>query len=339
MVFSASIWLWIGFNGFVLAMLAVDLGVFHRHAHTVSLKEALSWSLVWIALALVFNAGLYIWQGPEPALQFLAGYLIEKSLSVDNIFVFVLLFSAFGVPAAYQRRVLLWGVLGALVMRGILIAVGAVLLEDFHWIIYLFGAFLIFTGIRMAVHKETEVHPERNPVLKLVRRVVPVTNGYEQDRFTVRKAGQLWVTPLLLVLVAVETTDLIFAVDSIPAIFAVTGDPFIVYTSNVFAILGLRSLYFVFANIIHQFYYLRLGLAVILAFVGIKMVLTDLYHIPTGLSLLVIALVLTIAIMASIVRARRLNARPQQPGEVESGSTPVRGDTRAQDHAGRSESV
>ncbi len=339
MVFSASIWLWIGFNGFVLAMLAVDLGVFHRHAHTVSLKEALSWSLVWIALALVFNAGLYIWQGPEPALQFLTGYLIEKSLSVDNIFVFVLLFSAFGVPAAYQRRVLLWGVLGALVMRGILIAVGAVLLEDFHWIIYLFGAFLIFTGIRMAVHKETEVHPERNPVLKLVRRVVPVTNGYEQDRFTVRKAGQLWVTPLLLVLVAVETTDLIFAVDSIPAIFAVTGDPFIVYTSNVFAILGLRSLYFVFANIIHQFYYLRLGLAVILAFVGIKMVLTDLYHIPTGLSLLVIALVLTIAIMASIVRARRLNARPQQPGEVESGSTPVRGDTRAQDHAGRSESV
>ncbi len=339
MVFSASIWLWIGFNGFVLAMLAVDLGVFHRHAHTVSLKEALSWSLVWIALALVFNAGLYIWQGPEPALQFLTGYLIEKSLSVDNIFVFVLLFSAFGVPAAYQHRVLFWGVLGALVMRGILIAVGAVLLEDFHWIIYLFGAFLIFTGIRMAVHKETEVHPERNPVLKLVRRVVPVTNGYEQDRFTVRKAGQLWVTPLLLVLVAVETTDLIFAVDSIPAIFAVTGDPFIVYTSNVFAILGLRSLYFVFANIIHQFYYLRLGLAVILAFVGIKMVLTDLYHIPTGLSLLVIALVLTIAIMASIVRARRLNARPQQPGEVESGSTPVRGDTRAQDHAGRSESV
>jgi tellurite resistance protein TerC len=339
MFFSASIWLWIGFNAFVLAMLAVDLGVFHRHAHAVSLKEALSWSLVWIALALVFNAGLYIWQGPEPALQFLTGYLIEKSLSVDNIFVFVLLFSTFGVPAAYQHRVLFWGVLGALVMRGILIGVGAVLIEDFHWIIYLFGAFLIFTGIRMAVHKETEVHPERNPVLKLVRRIVPVTNGYERDRFMVRRAGQLWVTPLLLVLVAIETTDLIFAVDSIPAIFAVTGDPFIVYTSNVFAILGLRSLYFVFANIIHQFYYLRLGLAVILTFVGIKMVLADLYHIPTGLSLLVIALVLIITIVASMVRARRLNAKSQQAEEVEPLSTLERGDTRAQDHAGRRESV
>jgi tellurite resistance protein TerC len=330
MVFSAPIWLWMGFNAFVLAMLAIDLGVFHRTAHTVSLKEALSWSIVWIGLALVFNAGLYVFQGPELALQFLTGYLIEKSLSVDNIFVFVLLFSTFGVPAAYQHRVLFWGVLGALVMRGLLIIVGAVLLQDFHWIIYVFGAFLIVTGIRMALHKETEIHPERNPVLKLVRRVVPVTANYERDRFFVRRAGQVLATPLLLVLLAVETTDLIFAVDSIPAVFAVTTDPFIVYTSNVFAILGLRSLYFVFANIIHQFYYLRLGLAVILSFVGVKMVLTDLHHIPTPLSLLVIALVLAIAIIASLLRARHASMREDQQEQMSapSGEQTV----KAQDH-------
>jgi tellurite resistance protein TerC len=279
------------------------------------LKEALSWSIAWILLALIFNAGLYVWRGPEPALQFLTGYLIEKSLSVDNIFVFVLLFSAFSVPAAYQHRVLFWGVLGALVMRGILIAVGAVLLEDFHWILYVFGAFLIVTGIRMALHKETEVHPERNPVLKFIRRVLPVTADYEGDHFVVRRAGQLWVTPLLLVIVAIETTDLIFAVDSIPAIFAVTTDPFIVYTSNVFAILGLRSLYFVFASIIDKFYYLRLGLAVILAYVGVKMVLTDFYHIPSALSLLVIALLLAITIVASLLRARGVSEPVEQHGQ------------------------
>lgn len=327
MIFSSTTWLWIGFNAFVLAMLAIDLGVFHRRAHRVSLKEALSWSIVWIALALIFNAGLYFLRGPEPALQFLTGYLIEKSLSVDNIFVFVLLFSAFGVPAAYQHRVLFWGVLGALIMRGILIGVGAALLEEFHWIIYLFGAFLIFTGIRMAMGRETEVHPEGNPLLRFVHRVVPVTNDYEQDRFLVHRGGQLWVTPLLLVLIVVETTDLLFAVDSIPAIFAVTTDPFIVYTSNVFAILGLRALYFVFANIISQFYYLRFALAVILAFVGVKMVLTDIYHIPTVLSLLVIAVVLALAIVASILRARRLNARTQQTGKEEPLAAPMKAES------------
>lgn len=316
MIIASLPWLWIGFNAFVLAMLAVDLGVFHRKAHIVSLKEAMSWSIVWITLALVFNVGLYVWRGPEPALQFLTGYLIEKSLSVDNIFVFVLLFTAFGVPGVYQHRVLFWGVLGALVMRGLLIGVGAVLLEDFHWILYLFGVFLIVTGIRMALHKETEVHPERNPVLKLVRRIAPLTNDYEGARFFVRRAGKMLVTPLLLVLLAVETTDLLFAVDSIPAIFAVTGDPFIVYTSNVFAILGLRSLYFVFANIIHQFHYLRLGLAVILSYVGVKMVLTDLYHIPSTLSLLVIALILAVAIIASFLRTRRLNEQPEELKET-----------------------
>ena len=307
MNFSAPIWLWVAFNVFVLLMLALDLGVFHRTSHAVSLKEALGWSAVWIALALLFNAGLYFWQGQEPALQFLTGYLIEKSLSVDNIFVFVLLFSALSVPAAYQHRVLFCGVLGALLMRGTLIAMGAVLLEDFHFVLYVFGAFLIFTGIRIALHKKTEIYPDRNPILKFVRRLVPVTEEYEHDRFFVRRSRQFLATPLLLVLVAVETTDLIFAVDSIPAIFAVTTDPFLVYTSNVFAMLGLRSLYFVFANIIHKFYYLRVGLAIILSYVGVKMIVTDFYHVPSAFSLLVITLILAITIVASIIHARRMS--------------------------------
>lgn len=310
---SGTLWLWIGFNLFVLAMLAVDLGVFHRQAHAVSIKEASLWSVVWITLAMLFNAGVYFFSGPEPALQFLAGYLIEKSLSVDNIFVFALLFSYFHVPAAYQHRVLFWGVLGALVMRGLLIVLGTALLATFHWISYLFGAFLILTGIRMAFHQEEDVHPERNPLLKLARRLVPVTPDYERDRFLVRRAGHVLVTPLLLVLLVVETTDLVFALDSIPAIFAVTLDPFIVYTSNVFAILGLRSLYFVFANAMARFYYLKLGLAVVLSFVGVKMVLADVYHIPIALSLAVIAVVLASAIIASVVRARRLTARKVEP--------------------------
>jgi tellurite resistance protein TerC len=318
---SGTIWLWIGFHVFIFAMLALDLGVFHRKAHTVSIKEALAWTIVWITLAMIFNAGVYFFSGPEPALQFFTGYLIEESLSVDNIFVFVLLFTYFSVPAAYQHRVLFWGILGALVMRGMMIALGVVLLETFHWIIYLFGAFLIFTGIRMALHKETEVHPERNPVLRLVRRIVPVTHGYERDRFLVRRAGQVLVTPLLLVLLVVETTDLIFALDSIPAVFAVTKNPFIVYTSNIFAILGLRSLYFVFANAMGKFHYLQLGLAVVLSFVGAKMILAGIYHIPTALSLAVIAVVLATAVVASIVRARRLAAKPVRTEEM----TPMEG--------------
>jgi tellurite resistance protein TerC len=310
---SANSWLWIGFNVFVLAMLALDLGIFHRKAHAISIKEASIWSLVWIALAMIFNAGIFFFSGPEPALQFFTGYLIEKSLSVDNIFVFVLLFTSFSVPVAYQHRVLFWGVLGALVLRGMMIALGVVLLETFHWIIYLFGAFLLFIGIRMCLHKEAEVHPERNPLLKLVRRIVPVTRDYEGDRFMVRRAGQIWATPLLLVLLVIETTDLIFALDSIPAIFAVTQDPFLVYTSNVFAILGLRSLYFVFANVMGKFHYLKLGLAVVLSFVGAKLILTGIYHISTALSLAVIAVVLAAAIVASVVRARRLAAKNQKP--------------------------
>lgn len=313
---NMPLWIWVAFNLFVLAMLALDLGVFHRKSHAVSLKEATIWSVVWISLALVFNIGLYIWQGSEVALQFLTGYLIEKSLSVDNIFVFVLIFSAFAVPAAYQHRVLFWGILGALLMRGALIFAGAALLERFHWIIYVFGAFLIFTGIKMVFHRNEEMHPEHNPVIRLFRRFLPVTEDYVEDRFFVRRAGALVATPLLLVLLVVESTDLIFAVDSIPAIFAVTQDPFIVYTSNVFAILGLRALYFLLAGVINTFYYLKLGLSAVLVFVGVKMVAIDFYKIPIVLSLGIIASILAIAVGASLIRARRLAISSPTPSQA-----------------------
>ena len=309
-----SIWLWIVFNLFVLLMLALDLGVFHRHSHVVSTKEAVTWSVVWIALAMVFNVGLYFfwdmiapnsgYSNSEASLAFFTGYLIEKSLSVDNIFVFILIFTFFAVPAAYQHRVLFWGILGALVMRGVLIAVGATLLKEFHWIIYVFGAFLIFTGIKMAFHKNEEVHPENNPLVKLLKRIMPVTDNYEGDKFFIRRAGTLMATPLFVVLLMVESTDLIFAVDSIPAIFAVTNDPFIVYTSNVFAILGLRALYFLLANVMDKFQYLKLGLSVVLTFVGIKMVIVDFYKIPVGASLVVIASILAVSIAASLWKTR-----------------------------------
>ena len=317
---SQTIWLWLGFNVFVLVMLALDLGVFHRRTHTVSVKEAAIWSAVWILLALLFNAGIYIFGGADRALQFFTGYLIEKSLSVDNIFVFILLFSAFRIPTMYQHRVLFWGVLGALVMRGILILVGTALLDAFHWMIYLFGAFLLFTGIRMALSRGKHGHPEKNPALKLLRRIFPVTEDFEGQRFWIRRAGRVMITPLLLTLVVVETTDLIFALDSIPAIFAVTRDSFLVYTSNVFAILGLRSLYFVFADAMRRFTYLQAGLAVVLCFVGVKMILSDLYHIPTALSLAVIAFVLGLTIIASIWRqrgeARRQDRSRQSENEL-----------------------
>jgi tellurite resistance protein TerC len=297
--------LWIGFNLFVLAMLALDLGVFHRHAHEVTMKEAATWSVVWVSLALAFNLGLYFWRGSEQALQFFTGYVIEKSLSVDNIFVFVLIFSAFAVPKAYQHRVLFWGILGALVMRGTLILAGAALLDRFHWIIYVFGAFLIFTGIRMAFQSHHVIEPENNKLLRLVRRFVPVTPDYQGDKFFVRQAGKWVATPLMLVLVLVEGTDLVFAVDSIPAIFAVTQDPFLVYTSNVFAILGLRSLYFLLAGVIDKFVYLKVGLATVLTFVGVKMVLIDTFKIPTTISLAVIVGILATAVVASLIKTRR----------------------------------
>ena len=302
---ETSIWLWLGFNAFILAMLALDLGLFHRKSHEVSVREATIWSGVWIALAMLFNAGIYTFRGPEQGIQFFTGYLIEKSLSVDNIFVFALIFGFFAVPKAYQHRVLFWGILGALVMRALFIAAGAALLTRFHWIIYVFGAFLLFTGIKMALYRNQEIHPENNPVLRLVRRLVPVTDSYQGDRFWVRHGGKLMATPLFLVLVLVETTDLIFAVDSVPAIFAVTQDPFLVYTSNVFAILGLRSLYFVLAGVMDKFVYLKPGLSAVLVFVGAKMLLLDVYKIPATVSLLVIASLLAVAIVASLVKNRR----------------------------------
>jgi tellurite resistance protein TerC len=272
------------------------------------MKEAGIWTIVWISLALSFNAVLYLWRGPEPALQFLAGYLIEKSLSVDNLFVFALLFSFFAVPAVYQHRVLFWGVLGALILRGLFVAAGTALISSFHWIIYVFGAFLVFTGARLALAGEGEVNPDKNPLLRLSRRFLPLTPGFEGQRFFVRRAGRVLATPLFLVLLVVESTDLVFAVDSIPAVFAVTQDPFLVYTSNVFAILGLRSLYFLLAGAITRFYYLKLALGAILTFVGVKMLIADLFEIPVAISLGVIAGLLVLAVVGSVVRARRLAA-------------------------------
>jgi len=300
--------LWVGFTVFVLAMLALDLGVFHRRAHAVHVREALLWTLVWISLAMIFNVGVYFWFGSERALEFLTGYVIEKALSVDNIFVFLVIFSYFAVPAALQHRVLFWGILGALVMRAIFIFLGAALLQQFHWVMYVFGAFLLFTGVKLLLQRGSEVHPERNPLFRLFRRMVPSVSDYRGSHFTVVEAGKRYATPLLLVLVAIEATDLVFAVDSIPAVFAITRDPFIVYTSNIFAILGLRALYFALAGVMGRFHYLRVGLALVLAFVGAKMMLTDLYKIPIVASLAVVAALLAGSVVASLIRP------PTEPG-------------------------
>jgi tellurite resistance protein TerC len=296
--------LWIAFNVFVLGMLALDLGVFHRKAHAVSVREALAWSCVWIFLALLFGLGVYFVRGGEKALEFLTGYVIEWSLSVDNLFVFLVIFSYFAVPPIYQHRVLFWGILGALVMRAIFIAVGAALLSAFHWMIYVFGGFLVFTGITLLFAGDEKIEPEKNPAVRLLRRFMPITAEYHGQRFFVRINGRRWATPLLLVLVVVETTDVIFAVDSIPAIFAITLDPFIVYTSNVFAILGLRALFFLLAGIMEMFRYLKVGLAFVLCFVGVKMVIVDFYKIPIGISLGVVAGILALSILASLIRRR-----------------------------------
>ena len=301
---SNQILWWVVFNIFVLAMLAIDLGVFHRKAHEIKIKEALIWSAIWITLALLFNLGIYFWRGPQTALEFLTGYLIEKSLSVDNIFIFLLIFSYFRVPALYQHKVLFWGILGALVMRAIFIAAGVTLIQKFHWLIYIFGGFLILTGIKMALEKEKKIHPERNPVLRLFRRFVPVTSDYEGDKFLVKREGRYFATPLFITLLIVETTDVIFAIDSIPAILAITLDPFIVYTSNIFAILGLRSLYFALAGIMQLFHYLHYGLSAILVFVGAKMLLAYIYKIPVDIALGVVAGFLLISVIVSIIRPR-----------------------------------
>lgn len=296
-----DIFYWIFFNLFVLLVLALDLGVFHRKDHIITFKESILWTLTWVTLALIFNFIMYLWQGPEQALSFLTGYLIEKSLSIDNIFVILLIFKYFHVPDKYQHRVLFWGILGALVMRAIFIFVGIELLEHFHWLIYLFGAFLIFTGIKMVFNKERNLEPGKNPVIKLVKRIIPVSPEFVKNKFFTIINNKRHVTPLFLSLIMIETTDLIFAVDSIPAILAITTDRFIVYTSNVFAILGLRSLYFSLAGIMQMFRYIHYGLAGILVFVGTKMMATDIFKIPTGIALLVVVAILAISIIASVV--------------------------------------
>jgi tellurite resistance protein TerC len=291
--------LWTLFNVFVLAMLAIDLGIFHKKSHEVTVREALSWTCVWITLSMLFNLFVYHYFDKSKALEFFTGYIIEKSLSVDNIFVIILIFSYFKVPPAYQHKVLFWGILGALVMRVIFILTGVELIHRFHWLIYIFGGFLIFTGIRMLTSEDMKIDPEKNPLIKLARKVMPVTTSFEGDRFFVKKDGKNWATPLFLVVILIETTDLIFAVDSIPAILAISDDSFIVYTSNVFAILGLRSLYFALAGIEKYFRYLKYGLSVILVFVGVKMCTADFLKIPIEISLILIAFTLTIAMIAS----------------------------------------
>jgi tellurite resistance protein TerC len=300
-----QLWVWIGFNVLILFLLSLDLFVFNKKPHEITTREAAITYVVWVTIALTFGVGVYLIEGAEKGLEYFAGYLIEVTLSVDNMFVFVLIFSFFRVPLRYQHRVLFWGIFGALVMRGLMIAAGTFLIHRFHWILYVFGAFLVFSGIRMAMHKDDELHPESNPVIKLVRRMFPVTRDYHAEHFFVREeiGGQLKLaaTPLFVVLALVETTDLLFAVDSIPAVFAITNDPFIVYSSNVFAILGLRALYFILADVIDRFQYLKIGLSVVLVFVGVKMLLADLYKIPIAASLGIIVLVLGASVAASFL--------------------------------------
>ena len=292
---------WVGFNILIFILIAIDLGLLHKKSHVISVKEALIWSAGWIFISLTFNVGIYFWFGYDSALQFLTGYLIEKSLSVDNIFVFAILFSYFKVPPEHQHKVLMWGILGALVMRGALIAIGTALITNFHWIIFVLGAFLVYTGIKMAVQKEISVHPEKNPVVNLVKRFIPISDDYDGDKFVTIIDGKKIFTPLIVVLIVIEITDLMFAVDSIPAIFAITTDPFIVYTSNVFAILGLRALYFALSGVLDTFHYLKYGLGMVLSFVGVKMLISDFYIIPIPVALGTVAVILALSIIVSIL--------------------------------------
>jgi len=303
--------LWTAFTLLIVVMLTIDLGVVHRKAHVVGVREALLWTVIWILLALAFGAAIFVFAGAEKGVQYLTGYLIEKSLSADNLFVFLMIFWYFSVPPLLQPKVLHWGIITAIVLRFVFILTGAALLETFHWIIYVFGGLLIFTAIRMAFQGEREIHPERNPVIRAFRRFLPVTNDFEGDRFFVRKAGVLAATPLFITLLMVETSDIIFAVDSIPAIFAVTLDPFIVYTANVFAILGLRALFFALASLARYFTHLKQGLVLILLFVGVKMMLSEVYKIPVWVSLGVIGTVLLVSIFISIILDKRTKALPE----------------------------
>ncbi len=317
-----TIWLWVGFLGLVLVLLAVDLGLLNRKAHVFSTREALAWTAFWVILALIFNIGVfYLYKknlfgvgatvghpltGQEAALRFLTGYLVEKSLSLDNIFVIAMIFAYFQVPAMFQHRVLFWGILGALVLRGVMIAAGTALIHRFEWVIYIFGGLLVVTAFKMLVQKQEKIEPDRNPLVRLARRFYPVTAEFEGQRFFTRMNGRRAVTPLFLVLLVVESTDVLFAIDSIPAIFGVTTDPFLVFTSNVFAILGLRSLYFVLASIIEKFRYLKLSIVVVLAYIGVKMLVSAFFKIDPLISLAVVCSVLAVGMVASIVVARRL---------------------------------
>ena len=305
---ATNIWLWVGFVGFVLAMLALDLGVFHRKAHEVRPREAAVWVIVWVTLALVFALGLWHFKGSDPALTFLTGYVIEESLSVDNLFVMVVIFEYFAVPAICQHRVLFYGILGALVMRGLFIGVGALLLARFEWILYVFGVMLIVTGVRMMFKHDEEFDGDHNPIVRAVRKLVPMTKEYHGKHFFTATAGRRVATPLLLVLILVEFTDLIFAVDSIPAIFGITKDPFLVFTSNIFAILGLRSMYFLLAAVVEKFYLLKYGLAVILSFIGVKMLIEPWFHVHILASLGLVIGVLALSIIASLAWPEREKA-------------------------------
>ncbi len=312
---NVEILLWVVFHVVVGAMLAVDLGVFQRTPHKMSMREAAIWSVVWIAAALLFNAGVWALEGAQAGLEWLTAYLVEKALSVDNLFVFLVIFSYFAVPGHLQPRVLLWGVLGAVVMRATLIAVGVTLVHLFHWILYFFGALLVYTGFKLFRHQEETVDPSQNRVLLAVRRRFPVTEEYGEGRFFVRRGGRLWVTPLLLVLVVVESTDLMFAIDSIPAVLAITHNLFVAYTSNIFAILGLRALFFVLAGIMDLFRYLKYGLSLVLVFIGLKMLVADFYKIPVGVSLGVVALILGASVLASV-----LLPAPAEPAQLPEGA-------------------
>ncbi|MDQ3020981.1 MAG: TerC family protein [Bacteroidota bacterium] len=298
---SYELFLWIAFNVFILLMLALDLGILQKKTHVISVKEALIWSVIWIILALLFNVFIYFDMGKVKALEWFTGYLLERSLSIDNIFVFVLLFSYFKVPPEFQHKVLFWGVLGALILRAILIVLGVVLVTKFGWIIYVFGAFLVFTGFKMAFQNDMDIEPEKNIMIRLFKRFFSVTNEYHGADFFVTIDNKKFATPLLVVLIATEFTDLVFAFDSIPAIFAVTSDPYIIYTSNIFAILGLRAMYFVLAGVIDKFHYLKIGLSMILIFIGFKMLVIDIFKIPIGYSLGVIALILIASIVFSLL--------------------------------------
>ena len=309
------LWVWFAFIGGLLAVLALDLGVFHREAHAVSLREAAIWSAVWVALSLAFAVLVYVWQGPDKGLEFITGYLIEKSLAVDNVFVFVLVFSFFATPPVYQHRVLFWGVIGALIMRGVMIFLGVALIERFHWILYLFGGLLLLTGVRMLFQRhDGAVDLNKNPAVRFARRVFKVSDDYDGQKFFTVKNGVRMATPLFLVLIFIEFTDLVFAVDSIPAIFAITTDPFIVFTSNALAILGLRSMYFLLAGVVHRFVYLKTGPSLILVFIGAKMLLLDVFKIPTAISLGVVASILTLSILLSLLKTARPEMR-QRSGE------------------------